>query len=143
MTPLHHVVTIGDLDLLAEFLVICPESIRDHLRMHCLLHLTVLISHFHDCGGSIKIKMYYSILRESHLRLQFQEMGSNDNLSGIEFRVLVEKNQIERGKRERETLCTLTKRVMSSFTYTTKEVTRRLKVNLGVETITYKAYRTL
>ncbi|KAJ4875642.1 Ankyrin repeat family protein [Raphanus sativus] len=57
MTPLHHVVTIGDLDLLAEFLVICPESIRDHLRMHCLLHLTVLISHFHDCGGSIKIKI--------------------------------------------------------------------------------------
>ncbi|KAF3563257.1 hypothetical protein DY000_02017026 [Brassica cretica] len=43
MTPLHHVVTIGDLDLLAEFLVLCPESIRDtNLNREPAFHITVM-----------------------------------------------------------------------------------------------------
>lgn len=43
MTPLHRVVQIGDVDLLTEFLMVCPESLRDaNANGETAIHLSVM-----------------------------------------------------------------------------------------------------
>lgn len=70
MTPLHHVVTIGDLDLLAEFLVICPESIRDtNVNGETAFHITVMNDKYEEL----------KILRGWMQRLHNSDSSSTEN----------------------------------------------------------------
>lgn len=70
MTPLHHVVTIGDLDLLAEFLVLCPESIRDtNINGETAFHITVMNDKYEEL----------KILRGWMQRLHNTDSSSTEN----------------------------------------------------------------
>ncbi|CAL5443224.1 unnamed protein product [Camellia sinensis] len=86
-TPLHYVAEKGDIDLLAEFLLACPESIMDRtIRDETVLHIAVKNSKLEAC------KVLLGWLRRS---LNLQLLNSKDEKGNTVLHIAVSNSQTE------------------------------------------------
>ncbi|CAL5360721.1 unnamed protein product [Camellia sinensis] len=86
-TPLHYVAENGDIDLLAEFLLACPESIMDRtIRDETALHIAVKNSKLEAC------KVLLGWLRRS---LNLQLLNSKDEKGNTVLHIAVSNSQTE------------------------------------------------
>ncbi|GMQ06893.1 hypothetical protein CsSME_00051313 [Camellia sinensis var. sinensis] len=86
-TPLHYVAENGDVDLLAEFLLACPESIMDRtIRAETALHIAVKNSKLEAC------KVLLGWLRRS---LNLQLLNSKDEKGNTVLHIAVSNSQTE------------------------------------------------
>ncbi|THG23482.1 hypothetical protein TEA_008413 [Camellia sinensis var. sinensis] len=86
-TPLHYVAEKGDIDLLAEFLLACPESIMDRtIRAETALHIAVKNSKLEAC------KVLLGWLRRS---LNLQLLNSEDEKGNTVQHIAVSNSEIE------------------------------------------------
>ncbi|KAF5934774.1 hypothetical protein HYC85_025903 [Camellia sinensis] len=92
-TPLHYVAEKGDINLLAEFLLACPESIMDRtIRAETALHIAVKNSKLEAC------KVLLGWLRRS---LNLQLLNSEDEKGNTVQHIAVSNSEIEELKRRR------------------------------------------
>ncbi|CAL5438687.1 unnamed protein product [Camellia sinensis] len=86
-TPLHYVAEKGDIDLLAEFLLACPESIMDRtIRAETALHIAVKNSKLEACD------VLLGWLRRS---LNLQLLNSEDEKGNTVLHIAVSNSEIE------------------------------------------------
>ncbi|CAL5360725.1 unnamed protein product [Camellia sinensis] len=86
-TPLHYVAEKGDINLLAEFLLACPESIMDRtIRAETALHIAVKNSKLEAC------KVLLGWLRRS---LNLQLLNSEDEKGNTVQHIAVSNSEIE------------------------------------------------
>ncbi|GMP93067.1 hypothetical protein CsSME_00043052 [Camellia sinensis var. sinensis] len=86
-TPLHYVAEKGDIDLLAEFLLACPESIMDRtIRDETAVHIAVKNSKLEAC------KVLLGWLRRS---LNQKLLNSKDDTGNTALHIAVSNSQTE------------------------------------------------